>query len=85
MKAFLRTFLRLTDKIADFLREELGARAQLRIGVWFTLLSVVWTIVALWQTDEPINVLAMSGVALIATGVGIVIGAQVLERQDEDS
>lgn len=47
---------------------------------------------ALTASDEPPNVVAMSGVALILTGIGIVVGAQVLEQgeasttpEDEDT
>jgi predicted RND superfamily exporter protein len=78
---------RLLDLVADWLRDQLGARAQLRAGILIVLISTLWTIWAMATTDEPINVLAMSGVALILTGIGIVVGAQVLEQGengDED-
>lgn len=75
---------RLLDLVADWLRDQLGARAQLRAGILTVVFSTAWTIAALLWSDEPPNVIAMSGVALILTGIGIVVGAQVLERAEPD-
>lgn len=83
MRACCRTFLRVTDLLADWLRDELGPRAQLRFGIWIVLGSTIWTLYALFFSGEPPNVIAMSGIALVLTGIGIVVSAQVLERQDE--
>lgn len=85
MRAFSRMCLRMTDRLADWLRHSLGSRAQLRFGIWVVILSTIWTVAALIFSDEPPNVIAMSGIALILTGVGIVVSAQVLEREDEGS
>jgi hypothetical protein len=68
------------DHVADWLRDSLTARAQLRWGILIVLGSTLWTIWALTASDEPPNVVAMSGVALILTGIGIVVTTQVLEQ-----
>lgn len=73
------------DTIADWLRHQLGARAQLRAGILTVVVSTLWTVAALLWSDEPPNVIAMSGIALVLTGVGIVVGAQVLEQGEDTS
>lgn len=80
----MKAFLRMVDRIADWLRDSLGARAQLRFGIIVVLLSTVWTVGALLFSDEPPNVIAMSGIALVLTGIGIVVSAQVLEQDEDD-
>lgn len=77
--------MRVIDRIADWLRDSLGARQQLRFGIITVIASVLWTVFALLFTDEPPNVVAMSGVALVLTGVTWVVAAQGLEQMEEGS
>ena len=70
------------DSIAYWLRDGLGAQAQLRIGVLCVLLSVPVLIFGFF-TNEPFMVYQMSALALTLTGVGIVVGAQVLVQSEE--
>lgn len=70
------------DAVADWLLHSLTARAQLRFGVLLTLGSVPFLVWGFW-TNEPFLVYQMSALALLLTGVGIVIGAQVLEQTEE--
>lgn len=73
------------DAVADWLRHELGARAQLRLGILAVVAGVLWTLAALLLSSEPPNVIGMSGVALILGGITMVISAEVLEQGEDDS
>lgn len=73
--------MRLIDAVADWLRDGLGARAQLRLGVLLTfgtLPMYAW----LPFSGEPPAVYAMSTAALTLSGIGIVVGAEVLEKNE---
>jgi drug/metabolite transporter (DMT)-like permease len=82
VKVPYRWCVAVLDRMADWLHQSLGARGQLRFGIVTVLGSVAWTAGALLFTDEPPNVIAMSGVALILTGVTIIVAAEVLERRE---
>lgn len=71
------------DRVADWLVHELDARAQLRFGVVVVFVAVVWAALALLFSGEPPNVVAMSGVALVLAGVGIVLAAEILETGED--
>ena len=73
---------RPVDAIADWLLHSLGARQQLRLGVLLTLGSIPFLVYGFW-TDEPFLVYQMSALALLLTGIGIVVGAQVLEQTED--
>ncbi len=45
------------------------------------LVSIPWTVLAIIFTDEPFNVVLMSGTALVLTGITIVVAAEVMERE----
>lgn len=66
--------------MADWLRDSLSARARLRFGILTVLVSIPWTIGAIFLTDEPANVILMSGCALVLTGITIVLAAEVMEQ-----
>lgn len=74
--------LKATDRIADWLMDELDARAQLRIGVWLALLSIPIYLYVPWAGEPPIIYL-MSAAALTLTGIGIVLSAEVLEQTED--
>jgi len=78
--------MNLLDRIADWLIHELDARAQLRMGVALCLLSLPLYAYAPFS-GEPMLIYLMSAGALTLTGVGIVLGGEVLEQTettDED-
>lgn len=72
------------DRIADWLVDELDARAQLRFGVLLVLASIPLFVYSIW-TEEPLLVYLMSAAALTLTGLGIVVGAEVLEVQEKQN
>jgi hypothetical protein len=74
--------MRATDRIADWLMEELDARAQLRWGVWLALLSLPIYAYAPFS-GEPIVIYLMSALALTLTGISIILGAEVLEQTED--
>lgn len=74
--------LRMLDKMADWLIDELDARAQLRAGVALVLVSIPLYVYAPWSGEPPLIYL-MSAAALTLTGVSIVLGAEVLEQTEE--
>lgn len=69
------------DRIADWLVDELSARAQLRLGVLLVVFSLPFLVYGFW-TEEPFLVYQMSALALLLTGIGIVVGAEVLEQTE---
>lgn len=75
---------RPVDKVADWLVHELSARAQLRLGVLLFVFSIPFLIYGFW-TEEPFLVYQMSALALLLTGIGIVVGAEVLEQTEDAS
>jgi Mn2+/Fe2+ NRAMP family transporter len=74
--------MRILDRIAQWLHDSLSARARLRFGILTVISSIPWTILSVVFTDEPANVLIMSGAALFLTGITIVVAAEVLERDE---
>jgi ABC-type multidrug transport system permease subunit len=69
------------DKIADWLVEELDARAQLRGGVIIFLASFVFYAYMPFSGEPPV-IYFMSGLALTLTGIGIVLNGEILEKQE---
>lgn len=73
--------MKLLDRIADWLQDVLGARAQLRLGVALVLLSLP-LYVYLPFSGEPPLIYLMSALALTLSGISIVVAAEVLDRGD---
>ena len=73
----------MTDRVADWLIEELDARAQLRFGVWLSFASVPVFFYAPWS-GEPLIIYLMSALALTLGGINFVIGAEVLEQGESN-
>lgn len=72
------------DRQADWLRNQVDAEWQLRIGVLLTWISVpFYPYIAI--ADEPPAVLFLSVLAATLGGLSLVIGAQVLVNQEGDS
>lgn len=46
-----------------------SARLHKYAGIFIVWSTAVWTVLSIWLTDEPPNVLAMSGLALVLSGV----------------
>lgn len=69
------------DAIGKWLLEELSAHAQLRMGVILVLLSIPLMIYGPFS-GEQFLIYEMSAFALTLSGVGIVVGAQVLVHEE---
>ena len=70
------------DAMAGWLGRVMGARNQLRLGIVLCLLSLpLYAYLPL--SGEPPIIYAMSAIALTLTGIGIVVSAQVLVKQEE--
>ena len=70
------------DWIADWIVDELDARAQMRAGVIIALLSLPVLAFGFWS-GEPIMIYEMSALALTLTGIGIVLNCEILEIQEK--
>lgn len=70
------------DAIGNWLKDSLGAEAQLRFGVLCVLWSLPLMVLGFF-VDEPFLIYQMSATALLLTGIGIVISAQVLVKEEE--
>jgi len=80
------SFWRPIDWLARRLADNMGAENQLRLGIVCCLLTIPLYVYCGWSGEPPLIYL-MSAVALTLTGVGIVVSAQVLlkqEQQDDD-
>ena len=75
-------FWRPIDSIGRWLGERLGAQNQLRLGIVCFLASIPFYGYMPFS-GEPAGVYLMSALALTLTGVGLVIGAQILLKQVE--
>jgi cytosine/uracil/thiamine/allantoin permease len=72
------------DKIGKWILEEVDAEVQLRAGVLLTLLSIPFYPYMLWSGEPPV-IYFLSVLAVTLSGIALVIGAQVLVRQEEDN
>lgn len=70
------------DRIGDWLVHELSAHAQLRLGVLLFLGSLP-LYPAVFFVDEPPLIFLMSAAALTLTGIGIVLGAELLVTTED--
>jgi len=75
---------RPVDWLAGWLCRHMNAGNQLRLGIVCVAVSL-----PLWVygpfSGEPLLIYLMSAAALTLTGVGLVIGAQVMHLQEEES
>ena len=78
----MKWILKQTDRFADWLVNELDARAQLRAGVWLAFLSLPLFLYVPWSGEPPL-IYIMSALALTLTGIGIVLSAEVLEQTED--
>ena len=72
------------DAMAGWLGRVMGAKNQLRLGIVLCLLSVPLYVYGPFS-GEPILIYLMSALAITLTGVGIVVSAQVLVNQEDES
>lgn len=73
---------KVLDWMADWLIHELTARAQLRLGVVLCLVTIPLYPYVFFSGEPPLIYL-MSAAALTLTGIGIVLGAEVLEQTED--
>ncbi len=71
------------DGIADWLRHSLGVQAQLRLGVLMVLGALPLMIYGFF-TSEPFFVYQMSALALLFSGIGVVVTAETLKEVSPD-
>lgn len=76
------SFWRPIDCMARWLGRNMGAENQLRLGILLVILSLPLYGYAPFS-GEPLLIYLMSALALTLTGIGIVVGAQVLLKQEE--
>lgn len=76
------SFWKPFDAMAQWLGRNMGAQAQLRFGI---LLCIISLPLYAWGpfSGEPLLIYMMSAFAITLTGIGIVVGAQVLVKQEE--
>lgn len=74
--------LRPIDAIGNWLLHSLSAMQQLRLGVLCVLLSIPLMVYGPFS-GEQFLIYEMSAAALTLTGIGIVVGAQVLVKEEE--
>jgi cytosine/uracil/thiamine/allantoin permease len=71
------------DKIGQWILEEVDAEVQLRLGVILTLISIPFYPYMIWSGEPPV-IYFLSVLAVTLSGIALVIGAQVLVRQEEN-
>jgi hypothetical protein len=71
------------DFLARWLADVLGAQNQLRLGILCVLASIPLAIYGFWSNEQFV-IYEMSALALTLAGAGIVVGAQVLLRQENE-
>lgn len=76
------TFWKPIDAMARWLGRKMGAENQLRLGIVLCIASLP-LYAYLPFSGEPPLIYGMSALALTLTGVGIVVSAQVLVKQEE--
>lgn len=74
--------IRFLDWIAAWLIDVLPARSQLHLGVALSLASLPLYVYCPFSGEPPLIYL-MSAAALTLTGIGIVLGAEVLEQTED--
>jgi len=73
--------MKYIDKVGNWLLHSLSAHAQLRMGVILVLLSLPLMVYGPFS-GEQLLIYEMSAFALTMTGIGIVVGAQVLVHEE---
>lgn len=58
----------------------LDPRLNMLAGATIATGATIWTVLSILLTSEPANVLAMSGVALIGLGLGLMQGALQMRK-----
>lgn len=71
------------DKIGEWILEEVDAKVQLRMGVLLTLGSLPFYPYMIWSGEPPV-IYFLSVEAATLSGLGLIIGAQVLVRTEEN-
>lgn len=70
------------DKLGEWILEHLDARAQLRVGVLFTISSIPFYVYMPFS-GEQVGIYLMSALALSGSGLGFIVGAEVLVKQED--
>lgn len=70
------------DKVGNWILEEFDSRSQLRLGVLLTFLSIPFYPYMFWSGEPPV-IYFLSVVAVTLTGLGLIVGTQVLVKQEE--
>lgn len=71
--------MRLIDAIADWLRDRLGYRAQMRMGVILVLGSLPFYLYGPFAGEPPV-IYYLSVVAVTLSGISIVVAAEAAEE-----
>jgi len=75
---------RWIDKIGRWIIEEANTELQLRFGVMLTLFSLPFYPYIFWSGEPPI-IYFLSVLAVTLTGLSIVVGCQILVKQEENN
>jgi peptidoglycan/LPS O-acetylase OafA/YrhL len=74
---------KFVDGIGLWIVHEFGALQQLRLGVMLTLLSLPFYPYMFWSGEPPV-IYFLSVVAVTLTGLGLIVGTQILYNQEEE-
>lgn len=73
---------KIVDGIGLWIVHEFGALQQLRLGVILTLASLPFYPYMIWSGEPPV-IYFLSVVAVTLTGLGLIVGTQILYKQEE--
>lgn len=71
------------DKVGLWIVHEFDALHQLRLGVVLTFLSIPFYPYMLWSGEPPV-IYFLSVVAVTLTGLGLIVGTQILYNQEAE-
>lgn len=74
----------LVDKIGLWIVHEFDALHQLRLGVVLTFSSIPFYPYMFWSGEPPV-IYFLSVVAVTLTGLGLIVGTQILYNQEAES
>jgi hypothetical protein len=74
---------KIVDKIGLWIVHEFGALEQLRLGVVLTFLSLPFYPYMFWSGEPPV-IYFLSVVAVTLTGLGLIVGTQILYNQEQE-
>lgn len=78
----MKSLWRPIDAIGDWIVNEFDSKKQMRLGVILFLGSIPFYPYLFWSGEPPV-IYFLSVLAVTLTGLGILVGLQVLVKQEE--